>query len=620
MQHSSTMLQLGAGAGPIFSADHSFFRDQLGFCTLQYAEEPEQMRPDAGVLPMTNRCALISSAHHEFSYKKAAPILIPSGLDQTLEKDHVSQDHKYILSGREGSDHVPLSTMKRLQSPTNNMLHDVLQPSSYNLRCSLYVKTSNNVAAAPTVDLRTMQEDSRSSSFRSQQSTSFESGGIDTRETGDTSTTSRYSNGSSRGDASTVNSNEQQARMRPSSQQQESSEENTNSDHQLNTNRECHVPCCSCTVKPSDLSSLDHSSWHRFPFNLKHLGLFGSKKTPKSIGHENHLMGHHQPPRPIFRFSETRHQTSETTANPSFTASMRGATSRHDEHSCSHEEHEAVIPAPRRSTPRRHSYTIHSASSCKLGQETSRVQATNISKIRERWLMFVKILKAPYGSKSNTQAAAAGSADLHKHPNQLKAAAADDHTRRQSPKKMSNAKTSNLEGKNKLRSAAAAPAQYEDLMLLHAVRPKSMPAIEKVRSPVLHPIAASSVASGVASCTTPGARLMNASSPSRTVRPVAGRTFVSPAATNSPFKLSNCNNNNKSSTMNNLKTSKSSPKLLILDGRSSSNISTSITSPMSSRNKNTSCNSNSSIMSELHSSIQGAIAHCKSSQASSQQF
>lgn len=584
MQHWSTMLQLGAGAGPISSADHSFFRDQLGFCTLQYAEEPEQMRPDAGVLPMTNRCALISSAHHEFSYKKAAPILIRSGLDQTLEKDHVSQDYKYILSGREGSDHVPLSTMKRLQSPKNNMLRDVLQPSSYNWRCSLYVKTSNNVAAAPTVDLRTMQEDSRSSSFRSQQSTSCESG-IDTRGTGDTSTTSRYSNGSSQGDASTVNSKEQQARMRPSSQQHESSEENTNSDHLLNTNRKCHVPCCSCTVKPSDPSSLDHSSWLRFPFNLKDLGLFGSKKTPKSIGHENHLMRHHQPPRPIFRFSETRHQTRETTANPSITASMRGATSRHDEHSCSHEEHEAVIPALRRSTPRRHSYTIHSASSCKLGQQTSRVQATNISKIRERWLLFVKILKAPYGSKSSTQAAAAGSADLHKHPNQLKA-------------------------------AAAAPAQYEDLMLLHAVRPKSMPAIEKVRSPVLHPIAASS---GVASCTTPGARLMNASSPSRIVRPGTGRTFVSPAATNSSFKLRNCNNN-KSSTMNNLKTSKSSPKLLILGGRSSSNISTSITSPMSSRNKNTSCNSNSSIMSELHSSIQGAIAHCKSSQASGQQL
>ncbi|CAK9869814.1 unnamed protein product [Sphagnum jensenii] len=611
------MLQLGAGAGPISSADHSFFRDQLGFFTLQYAEEPEQMRPDAGVLPMTNRCALISSAHHEFSYKKAAPILIRSGLDQTLEKDHVSQDYKYLLSGREGSDHVPLSTMKRLQSPKNIMLRDVLQPSSYNWRCSLYVKTSNNVAAAPTVDLRTMQEDSRSSSFRSQQSTSCESGGIDTRETGDTSTTSRYSNGSSQGDASTVNSKEQQARMRPSSQQHESSEENTNSDHLLNTNRECHVPCCSCTVKPSDPSSLDHSSWLRFPFNLKDLGLFGSKKTPKSIGHENHLMRHHQPPRPIFRFSETRHQTRETTANPSITASMRGATSRHYEHSCSHEEHEAVIPALRISTPRRHSYTIHSASSCKLGQQTSRVQATNISKIRERWLLFVKILKAPYGSKSSTQAAAAGSADLHKHPNQLKAAAADDHTRRQSPKKMSNAKTPNLERKNKLWPAAAAPAQYEDLMLLHAVRPKSMPAIETVRSPVLHPIAASS---GVASCTTPGARLMNASSPSRIVRPGAGRTFVSPAATNSSFKLSNCNNNNKSSTMNNLKTSKSSPKLLILGGRSSSNISTSITSPMSSRNKNTSCNSNSSIMSELHSSIQGAIAHCKSSQASGQQL
>ncbi len=614
MQHWSTMLQLGAGAGPISSADHSFFRDQLGFCTLQYAEEPEQMRPDAGVLPMTNRCALISSAHHEFSYKKAAPILIRSGLDQTLEKDHVSQDHKYILSGREGSDHVPLSTMKRLQSPKNNMLRDVLQPSSYNRRCSLYVKTSNDVAAAPTVDLRTMQEDSRSSSFRSQQSTSCESGDIDTRETGDTSTTSWYSNGSSQGDASTVNSNEQQARMRPSSQQQESSEENTNSDHQLNTNRECHVPYCSCTVEPSDLSSLDHSSWLRFPFHLKHLGLFGSKKTPKSIGHENHLMRHHQPPGPIFRFSETRHQTRETTANPSITASMRGATSRHDEHSCSHEEHDAVIPALRRSTPRRHSYTIHSASSCKLGQQTSRVQATNISKIRERWLLFVKILKAPYGSKSSTQAAAAGSADLHKHPNQLKAAAADDHTRRQSPKKMSNAKTPNLERKNILRPAAAAPAQYEDLMLLHAVRPKSMPAIEKVRSPVLYPIDTSSAASGVASCTTPGAKLMRASSPSRILRPASGRIFVSPAATNSPFKLSNCNNN-KSSTMNNLKTSKSSPKLLILGGRSIST--SSITSPMSSRNKNTSCNSNSSIMSELHSSIQGAIAHCKSSQASS---
>ncbi len=619
MQHWSTMLQVGAGAGPISSADHSFFRDQLGFWTLQYVEEPEQMRPDAGVLPMTNRCALISSAHHEFSYKKAAPILIRSGLDQTLEKDHVSQDYKYILSGREGSDHVPLSTMKRLQSPKNNMLRDVLQPSSYNWRCSLYVKTSNNVAAAPTVDLRTMQEDSRSSSFRSQQSTSCESGGIDTRETGDTSTTSRYSNGSSQGDASTVNSKEQQARMRPSSQQHESSEENTNSDHLLNTNRECHVPCCSCTVKPSDPSSLDHSSWLRFPFNLKDLGLFGSKKTPKSIGHENHLMRHHQPPRPIFRFSETRHQTRETTANPSITASMRGATSRHDEHSCSHEEHEAVIPALRRSTPRRHSYTIHSASSCKLGQQTSRVQATNISKIRERWLLFVKILKAPYGSKSSTQAAAAGSADLHKHPNQLKAAAADDHSRRQSPKKMSNAKTPNLERKNILRPAAAATAQYEDLMLLHAVRPKSMPAIEKVRSPVLHPIAVSSAASGVASCMTPGARLMNASSPSRIVRPAAGRTFVSPTATNSPFKLSNCNNN-KSSTMNNLKTSKSSPKPLILGRRSSSNISTSITSPMSSRNKNTSCNSNSSFMSEPHSSIQGAIAHCKSSQASGQQL
>ncbi|CAM6019160.1 unnamed protein product [Sphagnum balticum] len=612
------MLQLGAGAGPISSADHSFFRDQLGFCTLQYAEEPEQMRPDAGALPMTNRCALISSAHREFSYKKAAPILIRSDLDQTLEKGHVIQDHKYILSGREGSDHVPLSTMKRLQSPKNNMLPDVLQPSSYNWRCSLYVKTSNNVAAAPTVDSRTMHEDSRSSSFRSQQSTSRESGGIDTRETGDTSTTSRYSNGSSQGDASTVNSNEQQAWMRPSSQQQESSEENTNSDHQLNTNRECHVPCCSCTVEPSDLSSLDHSSWPRFPFNLKHLGLFGSKKTPKSIAYENHLMRHHQPPRPIFRFSETRHQTRETTANPSITASMRGATFRHDEHSCSHEEHEAVIPALRRSTPRRHSYTIHSASSCKLGQQTSRVQATNISKIRERWLLLLKILKAPYGSKSSTQAAAAGSADLHKQPNQLKAAAADDHTRRQSPKKMSNAKTPNLERKNILRAAAAAPTEYEDLVLLHAVRPKSMPAIEKVRSPVLYPIAASSVASGVASCTTPGARLMNASSPSRIVRPAAGRTFVSPA-TNSPFKLSNCNNNNKSSTMSNLKTSKSSPKLLILGGRSSSNISTSITSPMSSRN-NTSCNSNSSIMSELHSSIQGAIAHCKSSQASGQQL
>jgi hypothetical protein len=41
---------------------------------------------------------------------------------------------------------------------------------------------------------------------------------------------------------------------------------------------------------------------------------------------------------------------------------------------------------------------------------------------------------------------------------------------------------------------------------------------------------------------------------------------------------------------------------------------------MSSRNKNTSCNNNSSIMSELHSSIQGAIAHCKSSQASSLQL
>jgi hypothetical protein len=40
---------------------------------------------------------------------------------------------------------------------------------------------------------------------------------------------------------------------------------------------------------------------------------------------------------------------------------------------------------------------------------------------------------------------------------------------------------------------------------------------------------------------------------------------------------------------------------------------------MSSRN-NTSGNSNSSIMSELHSSIQGAIAHCKSSQASGQQL
>jgi hypothetical protein len=41
---------------------------------------------------------------------------------------------------------------------------------------------------------------------------------------------------------------------------------------------------------------------------------------------------------------------------------------------------------------------------------------------------------------------------------------------------------------------------------------------------------------------------------------------------------------------------------------------------MSSRNKNTSCNSNSSFMSEPHSSIQGAIAHCKSSQASGQQL
>ncbi len=448
-------------------------------------------------------------------------------------------------------------------------------------------------------------------------------------------------------------------------------------EEEANSSDDGHLNCTGRELSCTQLASTpgDPNSWLRFPSKLK--ALFGSKKkTPKPASacklHENltctqpeQLLLH---PRPIQSF-ETSHASNATAANPNLQRALRLS-------SCGSEQQLAEAARTlRSSTPTRRSYTAEttsssSSSSCK-GTRTfaassgcsragapgmqqrikesslstnaefknrrwpataAAVAATgggygtavyssncslqqlptafddtlvsdgrggtilqgNLSKMRERWLQYMRILsKLPYNSGRKITSPGKPA------PRELQ------HT----------AAVPSSSSSSSISSSTSSSSADED-----SVRPKSMPAIETTRM-TMTPAAVprpKSTTSGGAGASAAGLTISrispriphhhhhnSSSMGSRHSFPTAVERAGFLSATSSP-KFSN------KMSMGSLKAVKMSSPKVMGAGNSSR-------SPRRSSNNNNSSSSTSSnrssttTMSELHSSVQGAIAHCKKS-------
>lgn len=452
----------------------------------------------------------------------------------------------------------------------------------------------------------------------------------------------------------------QESRKEQLKEEEEEEEANSSDDGHLNcTGREL-----SCTQLASTRG--DPNSWLRFPSKLK--ALFGSKKkTPKPASacklHENltctqpeQLLLH---PRPIQSF-ESSHASNATAANPNLQRALRLS-------SCGSEQQLAEAARTlRSSTPMRRSYTAEttsssSSSSCKgtrtfaassgcsraaapgmqqrikesslstnaefknrrwpaTAAAAAAVAATgggygtavygsncslqqlptafddtlvsdgrggtilqgNLSKMRERWLQYMKILsKLPYNSGRKITIPGKPA------PRELQHTAAVPS---------SSSSSSSISS-----STSSSSSADED-----SVRPKSMPAIETTRmtmtsAAVPRPKSTTSGGAGASAAGLTISRISpriphhhhhnSSSMGSRHSFPTAVERAGFLSATSSP-KFSN------KMSMGSLKAVKmSSPKVMGAGNSSSSSSNRSSTTTMS----------------ELHSSVQGAIAHCKKS-------
>lgn len=557
LRWKSTM-QVRGSTRPI-SAHH--LHDQFEFTVKKVT--PEQTPVAAAPVTRT-----VSSAEKP-TWRLEAPILSRSEFLHTPKNDDqkawVIEEH--FISRRMGNSDAVFTEVQSSGSRTQA----VLQPTY----SKVYAKASNDTPADSMMD-------SRSSSFDSRSSSTFESTGHERETLGEE-------------DQQTISD-------------QESSTKQTSSgaaNGHLN-NTSCRRDDSVTQLKLE--SSCPEPLWLRIAVKLK--GLFGGKKSPKSSGDErlNVVLEH---PRPT-QYSESRRTHAATTHPMSWSRASR--------HSCTQQQHE-TDPARRTS---RHSYTATStASSCKgtrafasgrssnpaliqsrinakhsSTKESNRREHTtgytvyseclpptfdntngrgtrdqaNLSKMQEYWLQYMKILKPPYGATSP-----------HGKPDQSQTAT----VARPSPK--------TKEKIPKYCPKYTPAASADDV---EHVRMKSMPAIEKTQVRPLNYSSSGGAAQQVMSHISP--RLVpDRSAVSCNSAPAGAKHSRLPSAvldsTTSSPKLSN----NKLS-MRSLKV-KNSPKLQVMQG--------------SSPGRRT-CNTNSSTMSELHSSVQGAIAHCKRSHSS----
>ncbi|CAK9867426.1 unnamed protein product [Sphagnum jensenii] len=250
----------------------------------------------------------------------------------------------------------------------------------------------------------------------------------------------------------------------------------------------------------------------------------------------------------------------------------------------------------------------------------------NLSKMRERWLQYMKILsKLPYNSGRKITIPGKPA------PRELQHTAAVPSSSSSSSSSISSSTSSSSSSSSSISSSTSSSSSSsadED-----SVRPKSMPAIE-TRRMTMTPAAVprpKSTTSGGAGASAAGLTISrispriphhyhhnSSSMGSRHSFPTAVERAGFLSATSSP-KFSN------KMSMGSLKAVKmSSPKVMGAGNsssspRRSSNNNSSSSSPRRSSNNNSSSSSSSSnrssttTMSELHSSVQGAIAHCKKS-------
>ncbi len=221
----------------------------------------------------------------------------------------------------------------------------------------------------------------------------------------------------------------------------------------------------------------------------------------------------------------------------------------------------------------------------------------NLSKMRERWLQYMKILsKLPYNSGRKITSPGKPA------PRELQ------HTAAVPSSSSSSSSSSSISS-----STSSSSSADED-----SVRPKSMPAIETTRmtmtpAAVPRPKSTTSAGAGASAAGLTISRISpriphhhhhhhhnSSSMGSRHSFPTAVERAGFLSATSSP-KFSN------KMSMGSLKVVKMSSPKVTAAGNSSS-------SPRRSSNNNSSSNrSTTTTMSELHSSVQGAIAHCKKS-------
>ena len=509
-----------------------------------------------------------------------------SSVKKQVEDDgHGRKDHAFVVSQRNAA------AMSITQMSPGSLTR-MFQPK-YSKSCANSVDV---VAAADTITM-----DSRSSSFRSQSSSNIcESGD---RDTGGECSTSRDSNGSSQ-DASTMSNDTFDSERMMNAAEVLKTKSKGHHHHHHNTTTNHH--------QENEKTSTSTSSWLRSP--LKWKGIFGGNKksaNPDAKG-DNHPHPH---PRPSSKLSEVscsstyssrtdiRHSYSEHPPRPA--AAVSRATTRQSSSEYNKTPANSIRPHPPL-LPHHHSTigdvpklgttkadnnnnnnniagyingTKVKTSSLKLKSEQSYPSTADcsdvhsvvsierdrdqggIARVRERWNKYMKILKI-----SNTRDASnKKGSDAGIGSDQSSAAPS---------------RTSTLPNQQTTSSGAAPP------------RAKSMPAI--LKTPPLRP----------------------KSGPSSVFQPVTPTSNSRPPLPNNGgASHGGKSSNNLLPHSGGLVTSSprlmksSSPKLISLSPKVKS-------SPKVSSSNNSSTISpriSSSSMSELHSAVQGAIAHCKQS-------
>lgn len=504
-----------------------------------------------------------------------------SSVKKQVEEDgHGRKDHAFVVSQRNAA------AMSITQMSPGSLTR-MFQPK-YSKSCA------NSVDVVAAVDTITM--DSRSSSFRSQSSSNIcESGD---RDTGGECSTSRDSNGSSQ-DASTMSNDTFDSERMINAAEVLKTKSKGHHHHHTSTNLH--------QENEKTSTSTSTSSWLRSP--LKWKGIFGgNKKSPNlDAKGDDHPHPH---PRPSSKLSEVscsstyssrtdiRHSYSEHPPRPA--AAVSRATSRQSSEynktsANSIRPHPPLLPhhhstlgdVPKPGTAKGDNNNIASyingtkvkTSSLKLKSEQSYPSTADcsdvhsvvsierdrdqggIARVRERWNKYMKILKISNSrDTSNKKGSDAGIGS-----DQSSAAPS---------------RTSTLPNQQTTSSGVAPP------------RAKSMPAI--LKTPPLRP----------------------KSGPSSVFQPVTPTSNSRPPLPNNGgASHGGKSSNNLLPHSGGLVTSSprlmksSSPKLISLSPKVKS-------SPKVSSSNNSSTISpriSSSSMSELHSAVQGAIAHCKQS-------